>query len=107
MRETSAHADFVTTSMSPFKAKLRWTRRSVLAMMMMVIGAVSVLGGFWRASATPPVPESALIEALIQCIAAMTNLKCIRNGAKATLVQSAGHIRDKYVPSALAVQILG
>ncbi len=81
--------------MSPFKANSRWTRRRVLAVMM-AIGTVSVLGGVQRASATPTNTEDALIEALIQSVAAMTNLKFFRNGATATSTEAAQHMRDKY-----------
>lgn len=82
--------------MSPFKAKLRWTRRNVLAVMMMAIATASMLGGVQGASATPTTTEDALIETLIQRVAAMTNVKFIRNGANATSTEAANHMRDKY-----------
>ena len=91
----TAPAGLATPSMSPFKAKLRWTRRSVLAVMM-AIATVSVLSGVQGASATPTNTEDALIEALIQRVAAMTNVKFIRNGATATSAEAANHMRDKY-----------
>lgn len=62
----------------------------------MAIGTVSVLGGVQRSLATPRNAEAALIEALIQSVAAMTNLKFIRNGATATSTEAAKHMRDKY-----------
>jgi len=81
--------------MSPFKAKPRWTRRRVLAVMM-AIATVAVLGGVHSVSATPTNTEDALIETLIQRVAAMTSLTFIRNGATATSTEAANHMRDKY-----------
>lgn len=81
--------------MSPFKAKLRWTRRSVLAVTM-AFATVSVLGGVQGTSATPTNTEDALIERLIQRVAAMTKVKFIRNGATAMSTEAANHMRDKY-----------
>ena len=91
----TAPADFATPSMSPFKAKPRWTRRRVLAVMM-AIATVAVLGGVHSVSATPTNTEDALIETLIQRVAAMTSLTFIRNGATATSTEAANHMRDKY-----------
>ena len=91
----TAPADFATPSMSPFKAKPRWTRRRVLAVMM-AIATVAVLGGVHSVSATPTNTEDALIETLILRVAAMTSLTFIRNGATATSTEAANHMRDKY-----------
>lgn len=81
--------------MTPLKANLHRTRRAALTLMMAII-TVSSLGGTRRASATPANAEAALVEALIQSVAAMTNLMFIRNGATATSVEAAKHMRDKY-----------
>lgn len=95
VRAKSASADLATMSTSPFKAKPRWTRRRFLTTMM-AISPASMLGGVRRASATPANSEAALIEALIQRVAAMTNMKFIRNGMTATSTEAAKHMRDKY-----------
>jgi hypothetical protein len=62
----------------------------------MVIGMATMLGGTSSASAAPTAAEAALIEALIQKAAAMTNLVFVRNGATATSMEAAKHMRDKY-----------
>lgn len=95
VRAKSASAELATMSTSPFKAKPRWTRRRVLAVMMAIV-TVSVLGGVQGVSATPTNTEDALFETLIQRVAAMTSLTFIRNGATATSTQAAKHMRDKY-----------
>lgn len=95
VRAKSAPADLATMSTSPFEAILCGTRRRFLTAMM-AIGTASTLVGVRRASATPANAEAPLIEALIQSVAAMTNLHFIRNGATATSTEAANHMRDKY-----------
>lgn len=77
------------------KTNLRRTRRLVMTLPM-VIGMATMLGGTSSASAAPTAAEAALIEALIQKAAAMTNLVFVRNGTTATSVEAAKHMRDKY-----------
>ncbi len=81
--------------MTPSKKNTRKTRRLVLALSM-VIATATVFGGTSGALAAPTAAEAALIEALIQRVASMTNLVFVRNGATASSMEAAKHMRDKY-----------
>lgn len=70
-------------------------RRALLALPAAV--AVAIFFGMSpHAAATPSDAESGLIEALIQRVAAMTNVSFSRNGSTATPAEAAQHLRDKY-----------
>ena len=94
-RARAVHADCENEHMTSAKTNRRGSRRLFLARPM-VIGMATMLGGISSASAAPTTTEAALIEALIQRVAAMTNLVFVRNGATASSVEAAKHMRDKY-----------
>lgn len=94
-RAKAVHAECENEHMASGKTNRRGSRRLFLARPM-VIGMATMLGGISSASAAPTTTEAALIEALIQRVAAMTNLVFVRNGATASSVEAAKHIRDKY-----------
>ena len=94
-RAKAVHADCENGHRTSAKTNRRGSRRLFLARPM-VIGMATMLGGISSASAAPTTTEAALIEALIQRAAAMTNLVFVRNGATASSVEAAKHMRDKY-----------
>ena len=94
-RARAVHADCENEHMASGKTNRRGSRRLFLARPM-VIGMATMLGGISSASAAPTAIEAALIEALIQRVAAMTNLVFVRNGSTASSVETAKHMRDKY-----------
>lgn len=94
-RAKAVHADCENEHMASGKTNRRGSRRLFLARPM-VIGMATMLSGISSASAAPTATEAALIEALIQRVAAMTNLVFVRNGATASSVEAAKHMRDKY-----------
>jgi hypothetical protein len=94
-RAKAVHADCENEHMTSGKTNQRGSRRLFLARPM-VIGMATMLGDISSASAAPTATEAALIEAVIQRVAAMTNLVFVRNGATASSVEAAKHMRDKY-----------
>jgi hypothetical protein len=94
-RAKAVHADCENEHMTSGKTNQRGSRRLFLARPM-VIGMATMLGDIASASAAPTATEAALIEAVIQRVAAMTNLVFVRNGATASSVEAAKHMRDKY-----------
>lgn len=70
--------------------------RRVLMTLPVAVAVATFFGMCPHATATPSATESGLIVALIQRVAAMTNVSFNRNGTTATPVEAAKHMRDKY-----------